>query len=147
MRFFHRKHQCYIVGEGSFAGRYASLPDISDDDDDDDDPSSGPATTSSLLGSTLRRASLRSTLLKEVNVPTDMEPTDENKPAVHSQGEAQGKVNLLAPSKVPSVVTTDSGRTQRKEIRIQDDDVVSQDGMVLHVLVMDINTQYFFCKN
>ena len=32
MRFFHRKHQCYIVGEGSFAGQYASLPELTDNE-------------------------------------------------------------------------------------------------------------------
>ena len=30
VRFFHRKHQCYIVGEGTFVGRYGSLPEFSD---------------------------------------------------------------------------------------------------------------------
>lgn len=30
LRFFHHKHQCYIVAEGSFAGKYGTLPDLSD---------------------------------------------------------------------------------------------------------------------
>jgi hypothetical protein len=30
VRFYHRKHQCYIVGEGSFIGEYGDLPDVSD---------------------------------------------------------------------------------------------------------------------
>lgn len=34
VRFYHRKHQCYIVGEGSFVGRYGYLPDTSDSNDD-----------------------------------------------------------------------------------------------------------------
>ena len=28
VRFFHRKHECYIVAEGSFAGRFATLDSI-----------------------------------------------------------------------------------------------------------------------
>ena len=28
VRFFHRKHECYIVAEGSFAGRFATLKTI-----------------------------------------------------------------------------------------------------------------------
>ena len=30
MRFFHRKHECYIVAAGSFAGKFASLEVIRD---------------------------------------------------------------------------------------------------------------------
>ena len=30
MRFFHRTHECYVVAEGSFAGRFASIEAISD---------------------------------------------------------------------------------------------------------------------
>ena len=33
VRFFHSKHECYIIGEGSFVGRYGKLPDLSEDDD------------------------------------------------------------------------------------------------------------------
>jgi hypothetical protein len=30
VRFFHRTHECYIVSEGSFAGRFASIEAIKD---------------------------------------------------------------------------------------------------------------------
>ena len=30
VRFFHRTHECYIIAEGSFAGRFASIEAIND---------------------------------------------------------------------------------------------------------------------
>ncbi len=43
VRFFHGKHQCYVVGKGSFAGRFGCLPDI--DDAEEEDVDSGPKST------------------------------------------------------------------------------------------------------
>ncbi len=33
MRLYHRKHQCYLVGEGSFVGPYGDLPDVTISDE------------------------------------------------------------------------------------------------------------------
>ena len=53
MRFFHRKHQCYIVGEGSFAGQYGHLPNINEDQNTEADN-----IAEQVRQSTLKRRSL-----------------------------------------------------------------------------------------
>lgn len=47
VRFYHRKHQCYIVGEGSYVGHHGYLPDASDSNDD--------SMAASIQNSTLNR--------------------------------------------------------------------------------------------
>ena len=82
VRFFHRKHECYIIGEGSFVGRYGKLPDLSEDDD------SGHEIAESIQISTLRRRSSvgiysptsKSSL--QLEVKAQMEPICEVKTSV-----------------------------------------------------------------
>lgn len=36
MRLFHRKHQCYVVGEGSFTGEHGHLPEVEEEEQNSD---------------------------------------------------------------------------------------------------------------
>ena len=137
MRFFHRKHLCYIVGEGSFAGRYASLPDIPDDTN----AISGAASTSSLFESTLRRKLKRPPTPEKphkMQITVDIEPNYENvsslRPSNLPPVERQPMAISGDGSKAATAKGTKISRGAEKEIkyRICDDDVVSEDGMIYH---------------
>ena len=54
VRFFHRTHECYIVAEGSFAGRFASeevIRDLMESHIQELEPESTPQGTGTVLGS------------------------------------------------------------------------------------------------
>lgn len=143
MRFFHRKHQCYIVGEGSFAGRHGHLPEIDKGQDSESD------TTEQLLQSTLKRRSKslvplgpKSPILK-LKVKADMEPAivessefllpdpqsfwqhegEDEPPFVLSPTPARRRNTL--PEQLPPVKM----RRQSARFGTLKDDVVSEDGM------------------
>ena len=86
MRFFHRKQQCYIVGEGSFTGEHGHLPEIDEDQD---------SIAQQMLQSTMRRKSsgvpgLRSSEPTKLKVRADMEPSTFD----------EGEQSLLSPSAI-----------------------------------------------
>ena len=77
MRLFYSKHQCYVVGEGSFAGRYGHLPDTQEEDESSEpEVSIGQHITLSSrkrVTSNLRLLSQQSS--KKIIVKADVEPT------------------------------------------------------------------------
>ncbi len=72
VRFFHRKHQCYVVGEGSFAGKYSSLPDLEDSSD------SFESSLTDILK--MKSSTQRVTYPREgkFEVSVDIEPTEQD---------------------------------------------------------------------
>ncbi len=73
MRFFHCKRQCYVVGEGSFAGQFSSLPDLNEESDELDS-----SLTCNMM-STLRRNAASREILNRFEVPVEVEPDSEEK--------------------------------------------------------------------
>ena len=76
VRFFHRTHECYIVAEGSFAGKFASKQAIADLVESHSHIPPGPESSLTLRGDTETEFSTDTAYL---DTPT---PTDENPPNV-----------------------------------------------------------------
>ncbi len=80
VRFFHRKHQCYITAEGSFVGHHGLLPESCDGNDS--------AIATSLMESTLRRRSANvspsPSSSHRVEVKADVEPSTEEQVGIIS---------------------------------------------------------------
>ena len=126
MRFYHRKHQCYIVGEGSFIGRYGFLHDISDREKD--------SMAESIQSSTMsRRRSTIPMTPKKLKVKADMESIDAGAdsprpqllaPDVGSQEQEQSISFSREGSTSQSVDTKLENRKHSTTV----DEVVSEDG-------------------
>ncbi len=97
MRFFHHKHQCYIVGEGSSVGHCGQFPGTVEEDNEDSGATASIPRTRSLFSMT----SLNS---HQLQVTVDVEPTGDDvaastsatKPSLSSdQGIQDGQTSLL----------------------------------------------------
>lgn len=122
MNFFHSKHQCYIVGEGSFIGHCGNIPDVAESGDED------PGVTSSIKKSK-SLFSLTSLSDHQLQVTADVEPTEDErassiKPSLRLKQELKteqtsasfddGTSTSLSPPKYQKLLTGD--------------EVVSEDG-------------------
>ena len=127
VRFFHRKHHCYVVAKGSFAGKYACLPEI----DDWGNSIDGQPSTLSSLGSTLRRASSKS----PHGIAADVEPTSvTDSPDSPSPPDLSSSLNLQEHfgtlRRRSASFHSNSQKVRETEFRFSslDDKVVSEDG-------------------
>ena len=136
VRFFHRKHQCCIVGEGSFAGRYASiaaLADIPDAKETISEASEGRKASLSTLGMIVNLASKHSSLRRctrysEVNPPT-LYPINENDTDVSTPSVCDQSIVL---SSCPDIRVIFNSTVMQREDDCEDmyDDVVLGDGTI-----------------
>lgn len=95
MRFFHHKHQCYIVGEGSFVGKCGNISDLVDVHGGDTG-----VTASMLESSPMRGSSLSIMSPHEIEVTVDVETIDSEaevatslSPAKPSLGPQSGQIS------------------------------------------------------
>ena len=145
VRFFHRKHHCYVVAKGSFAGRYACLPEI----DDWGNSIDGQPSTLSSLESTLRRASSKSSH----GIAADVEPTSvtdsPSPPDLSSSLNLQEHFGTLR--RRSASFHSNSQKVRETEFRFSslDDKVVSEDGkeddlclLIIITNIMERNYMY-----
>lgn len=107
VRFYHRKHQCYIVGEGSFVGRYGDLPETNDVNDDSVAASFEISTMSRRKSNVLSSTSSQ----MQYDVKADIERIPEEV--------------VIAPSAVPSPFSFDL-ESQEQSISFSLDGSISQ---------------------
>ncbi len=89
VRFFHGKHQCYVVGKGSFAGRFGCLPDI--DDAEEEDVDSGPKSTTP---SSDKRKSFADPYLS-ITLPRNSTFIHKMEPPVEKGGKAGSRTSVM----------------------------------------------------
>ncbi len=131
MRFFHRKRQCYVVGEGSFAGQFSSFPDLNEESDELD------SSLTCIMMSILRRNTASRGILNRFEVPVEVEPDSGGKsnPMLSLSFSPPGESpQALIPSspimaKVPSPV-------------IPDDFVILKDGRIIFVELFGSQPHY-----
>ena len=130
VRFFHRKHHCYVVAKGSFAGRYACLPEI----DDWGNSIDGQPSTLSSLESTLRRASSKSSHVTAADVEPTSVTDSLSPPDLSSSLNLQEHFGTLRRRS-----TSNSQKVRETEFRfgLLDDKVVSEDGKEDDIMFTD----------
>ena len=153
MRFFHRKHQCYIVAEGSFAGQHGHLPEINGDN-------SGADIAQQLTASLRRPSSRPPSLSKQIptlEVQADIEPTWPPEPSsalLPSAYEFQtAKISFTAPSfdesSSPKKSQSRKGLLHSRKfgshpVSRSKDEVVSEDGESILILCSSFCYKYVF---
>lgn len=137
LRFFHRKHQCYVVGEGSFAGYFGFLPEVDEDEEAEQ--------VEELLQSTIRKRSASPISmardLKELEVVASVEPLQDRKdeadtaalsvsPRRPNRKSASSKNH--AGTIVPRKQLNPALKVESFDANISSDDVVTEDGETIY---------------
>lgn len=122
MQFINRKHQCHVVGEGSFVGNAGKLSTLQEDEEDD----------SGVLGTMKKSRSVFSlTSSTEFEVTVDVEPIIDT----HSSLESTRMSSIPDRGKqcelIPSFDDTSSAMYPPKSMKGPvGDEVISEDGML-----------------
>ena len=133
VRFFHRKHQCYIEGEGSFAGKYGELPKL--DDSDEESGIARELNTATLRSRRTSRPVSSSPRASKLFLPMDIEQISEGglcpvSPSLLDE-ESAASHTLSIPTTMSSLQRqprVGSDEVRSKTISTLVDDVVTEDG-------------------
>ena len=119
MQFTNRKHQCYIVGEGSFVGNAGQLSTLVEDEKDD----------FGALGSMKKSRSVFS-----LSPSTELQVTVEVEPTVNTDPYLASTTRLTSSASKEKKFSFEDARSavrpSKSPRRVVGDEVISEDGML-----------------
>ncbi len=125
MRFFHRKHHCYIVGEGSFTGQHSILPSPTEDS-----ASSSPTSEDSIS----KKSPVHDSPSSKMEVTVDVEPREEADRTLSliksfSENSEEYTPSLKVSLEASLQQSFDHGHETTKScLQADDDNVIDKDG-------------------